>query len=136
MKPDPSYASAIVQSLEMAAERCVDLSPLVYERLFQRRPELRKLFRENPRIVQGEMLALTIEGILDFIGPRHFSHFWIANEGVRHEANIDKATFVSFFEVLADTLHDRIEADWTSEMSAAWRALIVEIDGYVREGNM
>ncbi len=131
-----SYASAIVRSFELAAEQSVDLTPAVYEKLFGRRPELRKLFRENPAIVQGEMLSLTIEGILDFIGPRQFSHFWIANEGVRHEANIDRATFVLFFEVLADTLRDCIGADWNDEMSLAWMGLIGEIQGYVRGGNM
>ena len=136
MKTDPLHAAAIVQSFELAGERCEDLSPFVYEKLFQRRPELRRLFRENPRLVQGEMLALTIDGVLDFVGPRQFSHFWIANEGVRHEANIDKATFVSFFEVLADTLRDAIGAAWTDAMNVAWAGLIVEIDCYVQEGNM
>jgi hypothetical protein len=32
---------AIVASLELAAERCADLTPLVYERLFRERPETR-----------------------------------------------------------------------------------------------
>ena len=135
MCTNPLHASAIVLSFELAAERCEDLTPFVYERLFQRRPELRKLFRENPRIVQGEMLSLTIEGVLDFIGPRYFSHFWIANEGVRHEANIDRDTFISFFEVLADTLRDAIGNDWTRDMSTAWKDLIAEIARYVQEGN-
>ncbi len=82
------------------------------------------------------MLALTIEGILDFVGPRHFAHFWIANESVRHEANIDKGTFVLFFEVLCETLQQTVGAEWTDEMTAAWKSLIVEIDGFVRDGNM
>lgn len=97
---------------------------------------MQKLFRENPRIVQGEMLALTIEGILDFVGPRRFSHFWFANEGVRHEANIDKATFVLFFEVIAETLRDTIGAAWTTDMSTGWREMIADIARYVEEGNM
>ena len=130
------HASAIISSLELAGERCDDLSPLVYERLFRRRPELKTLFRESPRLVQGEMLALTIEGILDFVGPRQFSHFWFANEGVRHEANIDRGTFVSFFEVLAETLKEVVGTNWADEMTAAWSWLILEIDTYVQEGNM
>ena len=82
------------------------------------------------------MLALTIEGILDFVGPRQFSHFWFANEGVRHEANIDRGTFVSFFEVLAETLKEVVGTNWADEMTAAWSWLILEIDTYVQEGNM
>ncbi len=128
--------SPIERSLELAAARCDDLTPLVYARLFRERPELKDLFRKDARFVQGEMLALALEGILDFVGPRTYAHFWFANEGVRHDANIDRQTFMLFFQCVADVLRELIGADWTPEMAAAWNQAIVEIDGYVKEGNM
>ena len=42
---DAAARDLIVRSLELAAERCEDLTPLVYNRLFQVRPETRGLFR-------------------------------------------------------------------------------------------
>ena len=65
----------IPRSFELAAERCKDLTPLVYRRLFEKHPEAEGMFRsEGSAPVKGSMLALTIEAILDFAGERtgHF----------------------------------------------------------------
>ncbi len=55
-------SNPIEQSFELAAERCGDLTPHVYRRLFAVHPEARALFRtEGSELVKGSMLALTIE---------------------------------------------------------------------------
>ena len=62
-------------SFELAASRCTDLTPLVYQRLFDQHPETRTMFRsEGSDLVKGSMLALAIEAILDFAGMRR-GHF-------------------------------------------------------------
>jgi hypothetical protein len=61
----------------LAAERCADLTPLVYQRLFSEHPEAQSMFRrEGSELVRGSMLALAIDAILDFTGERRgqFSH--------------------------------------------------------------
>lgn len=61
----------IGQSFELAAARCADLTPLVYQRLFEQHPETQAMFRsQGSELVKGAMLALTIEAILDFAGER------------------------------------------------------------------
>ena len=65
----------IEHSFELAAERCEDLTPLVYRLLFEQHPEAEGMFRsEGSAPVKGSMLALTIEAILDFAGERS-GHF-------------------------------------------------------------
>ena len=65
----------IERSFELAAERCEDLTPLVYRLLFEQHPEAEGMFRsEGSAPVKGSMLALTIEAILDFAGERS-GHF-------------------------------------------------------------
>jgi hemoglobin-like flavoprotein len=60
----------ILRSFELASRRCEDLTPLVYRRLFVQHPEAKTMFRtEGSEPVQGSMLQLTIEAILDFAGP-------------------------------------------------------------------
>ena len=50
----------IERSFELAAERCEDLTPLVYRRLFREHPEAEAMFRsEGSDLVKGSMLALT-----------------------------------------------------------------------------
>ena len=67
-------ADLIVESLELAAERCEDLTPLVYARLFREQPEMEALFwRDSNGQIKGEMLARVIEAILDFVGERLYA---------------------------------------------------------------
>ena len=64
-------AELITLSFEIAAERCDDLTPVVYRRLFSDHPEMERLFFRDAQThaVRGEMLARVIEAILDFVGP-------------------------------------------------------------------
>ena len=64
-------ANPIEVSFELAAASCEDLTPLVYARLHREYPETCAMFRsEGSELVKGSMLAMTIESILDFAGPR------------------------------------------------------------------
>ena len=64
-------SNPILRSFEIAAERCEDLTPLVYRRLHAEHPETITMFRtEGSEPVKGSMLALTIDAILDFSGHR------------------------------------------------------------------
>ena len=41
--------------------------------------------------------------------------------------------FISFFGVIAQTLREIIGADWSPEINAAWRNLLDEIEGIVKQ---
>jgi hemoglobin-like flavoprotein len=54
----------IERSFELAAERCEDLTPLVYRRLAAEHPETQTMFRsEGSELVKGPMLAMTVEAM-------------------------------------------------------------------------
>ena len=77
----------IERSFEIAAERCDDLTPLVYRRLFREHPEAEAMFRtEGSAPVKGSMLALTIDAILDFAGDRSGHFRLIECEVSSHDA--------------------------------------------------
>lgn len=121
-------ADLITQSLELAAARAPDLTPLVYERLFAERPDLAPMFGANPRLVQGEMLARALETILDFIGDRAYAANLVDAEAAAHATyDVPPDLFVHFFGVIADTLRALLSDDWTGEMEAAWRDLVADM---------
>jgi hemoglobin-like flavoprotein len=123
----------IQQSFELASERCEDLTPLVYRRLFDEHPEAVAMFRsEGSELVKGSMLALTIEAILDFAGERN-GHFRMIECEVRsHDAyGTPRELFVAFFGVIATTLRELLNADWSPEIDQAWQQLLAEIAGVV-----
>jgi hemoglobin-like flavoprotein len=122
----------IEDSFELAASRCADLTPLVYQRLFNQHPETRAMFRaQGSELVMGSMLALTIEAILDFAGPRNGHFRLIACEVVSHDAyGTPRELFIAFFAVIRDTLRDLLGDEWSPDMAQAWDALLVEIEAF------
>jgi hemoglobin-like flavoprotein len=125
----------IERSFELAAERCEDLTPLVYRHLHAKHPETQTMFRsEGSELVKGSMLAMTIEAILDFAGDRSGKFRMIECEVVSHDAyGTPRDLFVSFFGVIAATLREVLGNDWSPETDAAWRALLSEIEGIVAQ---
>jgi hemoglobin-like flavoprotein len=125
----------IERSFEIAAERCEDLTPLVYRRLHAEYPETLTMFRtEGSELVKGSMLALTIDAILDYAGPRTGHFRMIECEISSHDAyGTPRNLFIAFFGVIAATLRELLGADWSPEIDAAWRKLLEEIEGMVSQ---
>ena len=130
-----SSANPIHQSFELAAERCEDLTPLVYRRLFREHPEAETMFRsEGADLVQGAMLAQTLDAIMDFAGDRSGRFRMIECEVQSHDAyGTPRKLFGEFFGVIAGTLRELLGSDWSPEIDEAWRKLLAELDGVVAE---
>ncbi len=126
-------ANPIQHSFELAAERCEDLTPLVYDRLFREHPETQAMFRsEGSELVRGSMLALTIDAMLDFAGDRTGRFRMIECEVQSHDAyGTPRELFGKFFGVIAATMRELLADDWSPEIDAAWRKLLDEIDHLV-----
>jgi len=127
-------AALIEQSLELAAERCDDLTPLVYARLFREQPQMEPLFwRDKNGAIRGEMLARVFEAILDFVGERLYAHHLIQCEVVTHAGyDVPPDVFQTFFPVVAATLREVLADAWTSEINLAWQGLLADLDFYVQ----
>ena len=130
-----SSANLIQHSFELAAERCEDLTPLVYRRLFREHPETQAMFRsEGSELVRGSMLALTIESMLDFAGDRTGRFRLIGCEVQSHDAyGTPRELFGTFFGVIAETVREVLGDDWSPEIDGAWRKLLGEIDHVVAQ---
>lgn len=124
----------IEATFELAAERCEDLTPLVYERLFRQSPEMQPHFwRDTNGAIKGEMLARVIEAIFDFIGERKYANHLIQCEVVTHAGyDVPPEVFATFFGTVAETLKELLGSDWSPEIDAAWRWLLADLDFYVK----
>jgi hypothetical protein len=123
-------ANPIERSLELAALRCEDLTPLVYARLHRDYPQTRAMFRtEGSEPVKGSMLALTLEAILDLAGERSGKFRMIECEISSHDAyGTPRELFIAFFGVIAATLRELLGAEWSEDIEVAWRNLQAEIE--------
>ncbi|HEY1926671.1 MAG TPA: globin [Caulobacteraceae bacterium] len=133
MRTDPADAAAIEQSLEIAAERGGDLTPIVYGRLFKLQPEMEALFwRDTTGSIKGEMLMRVFEAILDFIGPRRFADLMIGTEVVTHAGyDVPPDVFATFFGLVAEIVEEVCGPDWSPAMADAWRRTLADLDDYV-----
>ena len=125
----------VLRSFELAAERCEDLTPLVYARLHREHPETPAMFRtQGSDLVKGSMLALTTEAILDFAGERSGKFRMIACEVSSHDAyGTPRELFFAFFGVIAATLRELLGAEWSDEMDRAWQKLLADIQALIAE---
>lgn len=123
----------IERSFALAAERCEDLTPLVYERLHREYPETLAMFRtQGSDLVKGSMLALTTEALLDFAGERSGKFRMIECEVSSHDAyGTPRELFFAFFGIIAATLQELLGAEWSAEMERAWIDMLAEIRGIV-----
>ena len=128
-------ANLIQHSFELAAERCEDLTPLVYRRLFREQPETLAMFRtEGSELARGSMLALTIESMLDFAGDRTGRFRLIGCEVQSHDAyGTPRELFGTFFGVIAETVREVLGDDWSPEIDQAWGKLLGKIDAFVAQ---
>jgi hemoglobin-like flavoprotein len=117
----------------LAAERCEDLTPLVYRRLFREYPESQPMFRsQGSDPVKGSMLALTIDAMLDFAGERTGSFRMIQCEVRSHDAyGTSPELFGQFFGVIAATIRDVLGPEWSPEIDTAWQHLLADLDRFV-----
>jgi len=131
--PTP-YADRITESFELAAERCEDLTPLVYERLFADHPEMQPNFwRDTSGLIKGEMLARVIEAIFDFIDARRYAHHLIQCEVVTHAGyDVPPEVFATFFGTVAATMRDVLGEAWSPAIDGAWTRLLTDLDYYVQ----
>jgi len=132
-RPPDAREPLIVASFELAAERCEDLTPLVYGRLFGEQPEMEFLFwRDQNHQIRGEMLARVIQAILDFVGERLYASTLIQSEVVVHEGyDVPPEVFRIFFRTVRDSVCEVCGLDWTGEWGAAWESLLADLDYYV-----
>jgi len=133
MRTDPRDAEAIEASLEIAAERGGDLTPIVYERLFERQPEMKALFwRDTSHAIKGEMLMRVFEAILDFIGARKYADHLIQTEVITHAGyDVPPVVFAIFFGLVAEVVQEVCGPDWSPAMASAWKRTLADLDYYV-----
>jgi hypothetical protein len=77
------------------------------------------------------MLALTIDAMLDFAGERTGSFRMISCEVQSHDAyGTPPDLFCQFFGVIAATIREILDSDWSPEVDNAWQALLTDLERF------
>lgn len=129
-------ALQVERSLEIAAARSPDLTPMVYARLFAREPAQLEMFcLDSDGSVRGNMLFHALRVLLDLLGERSFGPSFLAAEATTHAGlGVRPEVFASLYEDIRDVVRDLCGSDWSREMGLAWNALIAEIKAVTSAG--
>lgn len=119
-------AEIIADCLERVAERAGDPAPLVFARLFAENPDIEALFvRDTAGLVRGEMMATTMEALLDSADGDSYAVGLVEIERVNHVGlGVEPEVFDTFFRVVMTVFREILGEDWTDETDAAWRRVL------------
>ncbi len=122
-------AEAIAQSLNLVADRVGDPVPLVYQRLFEKHPELKPLFiLDTDDSAKGNMLATVFDLFFDHLEEGAYATSFIESEIINHEnLGVPREVFAAFFSMVMETFKDVLGGDWTADMEKTWSSLVADL---------
>lgn len=128
--PVSAGLETIERSLELVAERDLDIVPLVYRRLFAGRPELRALFaiEESGELRSGmgnmvnEVLRLMLAGTdAELRNEAQAAVVFHVGWGLRVDMYRD------VLHALMAAVHEGCAEEWTAKMAGAWSAQLERV---------
>jgi len=121
----------IEETLELAAERVDDLVPLVYERFFALRPDVRQLLG-NDALGRGRMFNETLKMILECAQEVAYLEGIVEREVQDHQGyGATSSMYASYFEAIVQTLQTTLGATWLPRHEAAWRCQLEHLNSVV-----
>lgn len=112
-------------SLEIAAGRCEDLTPLVFARFLELQPDSAGLFTEDDLAVnrRGRMLQEITFLLLHHAAGESYVPVNVQSTASDHTAYgvYDPALYTAFFVAYTDVLAALLGDDWNSAYASAWQ---------------
>jgi hemoglobin-like flavoprotein len=121
-------------SFELVIDRCPELTVRFYEILFERYPQLQKLFSRD-RTAQSKMLAVAIAAVLDHLEDAPWLEATLGSLGAKHTSYGVTAEMYSMVgEALLATLAEIAAEAWTPVVCEQWTEAYFAIAGMMQVG--
>lgn len=128
----------LTRSLELCAERCADITPMVYERLFAVDPATSRLFSLHEgaqQVARGRMLALTFELMFEVAAGDDVGVV-VASMAADHMVYgvRDGAQYEAYLAAVRHSVADCLGADWTAGCAEVWDRTAAKLIDMARNG--
>lgn len=101
---------------------------VVYEKLFQKLPEAREIFKNTDFTKQRQKLFLSLMMIVDNLRDMpHIESMLQATVKTHDKYTILPAHFSAFVDALMETFDNTLNDEWSSEAENAWRLALGQI---------
>jgi hemoglobin-like flavoprotein len=121
-------------SFELVIDRCPELTMRFYEILFERYPQLQKLFSRD-RTAQSKMLAGAIAAVLDHLEDAPWLQATLGTLGAKHTTyGVTDEMYGMVGDALLATLAEVAAEAWTPIVAAQWTEAYGAIAGMMQAG--
>jgi hemoglobin-like flavoprotein len=125
----------VEESLNLVAEKDVDLTPWVYRHLFSISPDAADVFEGIPVSQQGLMLGKVLELIMACSqGDEKIPEFRQFDIPLHDDLGVTQSMYREYFEALILALKDVLGPQWSDSHEEAWRLqfqkLIAEVTAH------
>ncbi|MFA5631107.1 MAG: globin [Porticoccaceae bacterium] len=112
----------VEESLNLVAEKDVDLTPSVYRHLFSMSPDAADVFDGIPSSQQGLMLSKVLELIMSCAqGEEKIPEFRDYDIPLHDDLGVTPSMYRAYFEALILALKDVLGGEWSDSYENAWR---------------
>ena len=117
----------LTQAFEALAERDMDLSPQIYERFFQLRPDAEGLMQQSDVSMRGRMLDQTFELLMDpdLLGPESYFRWEVRNHVSAYGVSADM--YGPYVQAVGEVRAQARGAEWTQQFASAWRVRVADL---------
>jgi hemoglobin-like flavoprotein len=117
----------LTQAFEILAERDIDLSPQIYERFFQLRPDAEGLMQQADANMRGRMLDQTFELLMDpeLLGPESYFRWEVTNHVSAYSVSPDM--YGPYFQAMGEALAPALGDAWTRQIASAWQVRVADL---------
>ena len=125
----------IAEHLRVIGEREPRIAERVYERLFQRHPQIRELFGAHAAAVQQDMLNETLLGVVDSLDGMVLLESNLQLLGAKHvEFNVSDDMYDAWKESILEVLAAVSDSDWSPRLERLWRERMDHLCSLMRQG--
>jgi len=114
----------IIASLEIAAEKCGDITPAVYERYFEKSPDSKNLMAHIDHLVRGKMMEEVMRLLMEEDYSSEDEYLFFEMKTHEQAYSVIKAMYGSLLIAVWEVLREGVGEDWNEDFESAWQERI------------
>ena len=132
----PIDVDLLKEHLMEVSEHEAELTDLVYESLFAKRPDAVELFGTYSRASQQRMTAETLTAVLNMLDQEHWLDEYVHAMASRHQFSYETPTdmYPPYAEAMLEALKAVSGNDWTPELERSWKAALDQVNDMMTAG--
>ncbi len=125
----------LAKHIHLISEREPRIAERIYERLFRRHPQARKLFGPHAVAVQQDMLNETLIAVIDCLEGMAWLESHLQMLGATHVGfEVSDEMYDSWTESILEVLAEVSGSDWSPHLERLWRERMDHLCSLMRRG--